>query len=145
MGLIPDQRQFRLRLAQVGLSNNVSAVVTQLDGVMRGSTWEVSSATSLEEFLARPNYEIPDGTPVIRLDRTGDDVYFARVSCGPAWDYRLVDGHVESLLGRPRRYAGQPWTAMRHWSVALDVYLDLAPSAGVVIERLSGKRLPALS
>ncbi|RAS59489.1 hypothetical protein C8D87_114101 [Lentzea atacamensis] len=128
----------RLRLVQVGMAGNVSAAVVLLNG-MRG-LWEIVSSVPLEDFLSRPNLEIPDGTPLIRLDLTGEDVYFDRVSHGPYWDGNLRAGHVHpSLLGEPRRYDGEPWTAMRGWYVAPDVYAALAPAAGVVVHRLTGR------
>jgi hypothetical protein len=144
MGLIPDPHHHRLHLVHVGLPGNVTAVATQLDGAMRGCTWLVCSDTPLEEFLARENYEIPDGTPVIRLDLTGDETYFARVSGGPHWQHDVPAGHIRPPLGHSRPYAGEPWTALTGWYVALDVYVDLAPSAGVVIEH-TGHRASAPS
>lgn len=135
MGLIPDPLRYRLHLVQVGLPGNVSAVATQLDGAMCGSTWTIHSDTPLPQFLARPNYEIPAGTPVVRLDLTGEDVYFARVAAGPRWDSDLSPGQVRPPLGAARRHHGEPWTAMPDWSVAPDVYAALVPSTGVVVER----------
>lgn len=134
MGLITDTHRYRLHLVQVGMPGNVSAAATQLDGAMRGSIWTIHSDTSLPQFLARPNYEIPAGTPVIRLDLTGEDVYFARVAAGPHWDSNLSSGQVRPPLGAVRRHDGEPWTAMPDWSVAPDVYAALVPGTGVVVE-----------
>ncbi|WP_370973935.1 hypothetical protein [Amycolatopsis sp. cg9] len=134
MGLIPDRHRNRLLLVQVGLAGNVSAAATQLDGAMRGTTWTVISDTPLAEFLARPNHDVPDPTPLIRLDLTGDDFYFAHLAGGPTWDTNLRPGQVRPRLGEPRRHAGEQWTAMPGWGLAPDVYAALAPSAGVVVE-----------
>lgn len=142
MGLIPDPCRYRLHLVQVGLPGNVTAVATQLDGAMHGSIWTISSDTPLPEFLARSAYEIPDNTPLIRLDLTGDDTYFAHVIGGAHWDPYVPAGHVRPLLGQVRRYDGEPWTAMPHCYIAPDVYADLAPSAGVVVERMTGTTSP---
>lgn len=134
MGPIPDPHRYRLHLVQVGLPGNVSAAATQLDGGMRRSTWTITSDTPLPEFLARPNYEIPAATPLIRLDLIGYDVYFDRVFGGPRWDPYLRRGHVRPPLGTARRHDGESWTAMPGWSVAPDVYAALVPTAGVVVE-----------
>lgn len=134
MNLIPGVHRYRLHLVQVGLAGTVSAVATHLDGALRGSTWTITCDTPLPEFLARPNYEIPAGTPLIRLDLTGDDVYFARVAGGPGWDPDQRPGYVQPPLGTSRRHDGEPWTAMPGWSVSSDVYAVLAPTAGVVVE-----------
>ncbi|MEU7477053.1 hypothetical protein AB0A63_13785 [Lentzea sp. NPDC042327] len=125
---------------QVGLAGNVSAAAHQLTGSMRGP-WEIVSSISLEEFLARPYYEIPDGTPVIRLDLTGHGVTFANVFNGPRWTPTLRAGQVQpSLTVESRRHNGEAWTTMRDWWAAPDVYAALAPSAGIVVERLPSNR-----
>ncbi|WNV83132.1 hypothetical protein [Umezawaea sp. Da 62-37] len=131
---ISGAHRYRLHLVQVGLADNVSAVATHLTGALHGSTWTITSDTPLPEFLARPHHEIPVGTPLIRLDLTGDDLYFARVAGGPRWDLDLRPGHVPPPLGIPRRHDGQPWTAMPGWPVALDVYAELAPMVCVVVK-----------
>lgn len=134
MGMTPDPGRYRLRLVQVGLPGNLSAAATQLDSPGRGSPWTFTSDASLAEFLARPNYEIPDGTPVIRLDLTGDDTYFTRLARGPYWAADLRPRQVRPPLGTARRHDGEPWTAMAGWWLAPDVYAALAPTAGVVVE-----------
>jgi hypothetical protein len=135
--LTPDPPRYRLELVQVGLGEAVSAAATQLDGAMRGS-WLVTSHLPLEEFLALDTYEIPAGTPLVRLDRADDDVFFSQVLSGPHWLESLPAGHVQRPLGQPQRYAGEPWSDMPRWYVAPDVYAALAPTAGVVIEHLAG-------
>lgn len=140
MGLKREQSRQRLRLVQVGLPGNVSAAATHLDGAGRGSAWTIMSDSPLPEFLARPNFEIPDGTPLVRLDLTGEDVYFDRLAHGPYWDADLRPGQVRPPLSSVRRHDGEPWTAMPGWWLAPDVYAALAPSAGVVIENAADHR-----
>ncbi len=137
MSLTPDPFHHRIHLIQVGPYGSVSAIAEQLDGASRGN-WNVTSSGPLEEFLARPNYEIPDGTPLIRLDLSGLDVYRTRVVGGPGWLAEIPPGHIEVSPGRYRRYAGESWHQLSYGWLAGDVYADLAPSAGVVVERLAG-------
>jgi hypothetical protein len=122
-------------MTQVGTAA-LRATTSNRNGAARDSTWTITSDVPLSELLARPTYEIPDGTPLIRLDLTADDVYFTDFIGGPHWDAYVPAGHVRPPLGQVRPYAGETWTDMARWWVALDVYVDLAPTAGVVVERL---------
>jgi hypothetical protein len=119
-----------LNLVQVSLLGTVSAAASD--------RWTIISHDTLPEFLARADYEVPDGTPLIRLDLTGDTVYFDRLCSGPHWDVDLRRGQVRPPLGEPRRYEGETWTQMRGWWLAPNVYAKIAPTAGVVVEQLPG-------
>ena len=133
----------RLELVQVGLGDNVSAAVSRIDGKLR-SRGLVISHLPLAEFLAEESYEVPEGTPLVRLDLTGDEIYFAQVLAGPHWLETLAPGNIRPPLREPQRYAGETWSDMPRWYVAPDVYAALAPAAGVVIEHLAGNT-PAVS
>ncbi|UUV32117.1 hypothetical protein NQK81_01330 [Amycolatopsis roodepoortensis] len=139
MVLTPDPFRYRLHLVQVGLAGNISAAATRLDGATRVPS-AISSAVSMEEFLSRPNYEVPDGTPLIRLDRVDADFYIARHAGGPDWNAHIRPGYVHPVLGTPRRYRGEPWTAMPGWWIAPDVYAAIAATVGVVVENAADRR-----
>ena len=128
----------RIHLVQVGPYGDISAIAEQLDGACLGR-WNVTSSASLEEFLARPGYEFPQGTPLIRLDLSGLHIYRTRVIGGPGWLAEIPAGHVEMSPGRYRRYAGECWEQLSGSWLAGDVYADLAPAAGVIVERLAGQ------
>lgn len=128
MGLNRAPQRRRVHLVQVGLLGTVSAAAHDRQTII--------SSNTLPEFLARADYEIPDGTPLIRLDLTGDTVYFDRLCSGPHWDGDLRRGQIRPRLGEPRHYQDEAWTQMRGWWVAPDVYAKIAPTAGVVVERL---------
>lgn len=132
----PGPFQHRLHLVQVGLLGNVSAIAEQVNGACRG-VGTIRSDTPLEEFLARPNFDIPDGTPLIRLDLTSEEVFWDRVFSGPSWLAEVPPGHVELSIGQHQRYAGEPWDRLAGKWVASDVYAELATKVGVVVERLT--------
>jgi len=142
VGLKTDPLRYRLHLVQVGLAGNISAAATQLDGALRGPC-AISSAVSVEEFLGRPNYEVPDGTPLIRLDRVDADFYFTQLAGGPDWNAQIRPGHVHPILSASRRYRGEPWTVMRGWWIAPDVYASVAATVGVVVENAADRRKAA--
>lgn len=137
MSPVPDPLRFRLELVQVGRGDTVSAAVSRIDGNVHARGL-ITSNLSLEAFLASDIYEIPEGAPLVRLDLTGDEIYFSRVMAGPHWLGTLAAGNAQPPRRDPQRYAGESWSDMPGWYVAPDVYAALAPDAGVVIEHLAG-------
>lgn len=140
MSTTSDPFHYRIHLVQVGPYGSVSAIAEQLDGACLGR-WNVTSDAPLAEFLSRPGYEVPDGTPLIRLDLSGPEVR-TRVSAGPGWLADIPAGHIEPSPGRYERYGGQTWDQLSGSWLAGDVYADLAPAAGVVVERAGSTPCP---
>jgi hypothetical protein len=135
----PAPRRYRVHLIQVGRADNVTAVATQFDGARAGELRDISSPVTLQEFLRRPNFEIPDGTPVVRLDLTDDAEFWRHFRQGPHLNGTQPLGTVSPPGSTmPSAYAGEAPAELHGWRVAADVYGQLAAQAGLIVEHTTG-------
>ncbi|RSM83232.1 hypothetical protein DMH04_24215 [Kibdelosporangium aridum] len=136
----PALRRYRVHLIQVGQADNVTAVATPLDGTRADEPRNISSPVTLQKFLQQPDFEIPDGTPIVRLDLTGDAEFWRHFRRGPHLNNTLPLGTVSPPgSNAPSAYAGQTPTELHGWWVAADVYGQLVAQAGLVVEHTNPK------
>ncbi|MBP2323485.1 hypothetical protein JOF56_003870 [Kibdelosporangium banguiense] len=131
----PASRRYRVHLIQAGRADHVTAVAALLDGAHADELRNISSPATLQEFLQQPDFEIPDGTPIIRLDLTDDAEFWRHFRQGPHLNSTQPLGTVSPPgTDAPIAYAGQTATELHGWWVAADVYGQLAAQAGLVVE-----------
>jgi hypothetical protein len=135
----PAPRRYRVHLIQVGRGDNVTAVAALLDGARVDELWNIKSPATLQEFLQEPDFEIPDGTPIVRLDLTDDAEFWRHFREGPHLRSTQPLGTVSPPgADAPSAYARETPAELHGWWVAADVYGQLAAQAGLVVEHTSG-------